>query len=114
MAFSILSRIGDILQEDALSNPNSPVAKCSVQGSKMNDNMHQMPWLRLRSRNSLIDQMNKADGKQFASDASNYSAPLTPYNEAKTSSSVTSTPSLNRVWCISKEACIGLSPRNSP
>lgn len=118
LAFSILSRIGDILQEDALSNPNSPVAKCCTPGSKMNDdNMDQiqMPWLRLRSRHSLIDQMNKADGKYFTSDASSCSTSETSNSEAK-SSSVNSTPSVNRVWCVSsrKEACISLSPGNSP
>lgn len=81
------------------------------------DNMDQiqMPWLRLRSRHSLIDQMNKADGKYFTSDASSCSTSETSNSEAK-SNSVNSTPSVNRVWCVSsrKEACIGLSPGNSP
>ncbi|KAG9131572.1 hypothetical protein Leryth_015125 [Lithospermum erythrorhizon] len=35
LAYSILSRIGDILQEDFLCNPNSPAATCQLPGLKI-------------------------------------------------------------------------------
>ncbi|KAK7307391.1 hypothetical protein VNO77_40409 [Canavalia gladiata] len=59
LAFSIMSRIGDILQEDSLSNPNSPaVINCSpginLSGTWVVDS---------HIRQSLLDKMNKADGQ---------------------------------------------------
>ncbi|GER46903.1 Rop guanine nucleotide exchange factor [Striga asiatica] len=35
LAFRILSRIGDILQEDVMSNPNSPAAMSALIGAKI-------------------------------------------------------------------------------
>ncbi|KAJ0054456.1 hypothetical protein Pint_02634 [Pistacia integerrima] len=93
LAFSILSRIGDILQEDAVSNPNSPVAKYHLPGSKTNANL-EMPWLSLRVRHSLIDQMNLVDGKFNIFDASSYNVSEISCNETKTSS-VSASPSLS-------------------
>lgn len=88
LAFSILSRIEDILQEDIISNPNSPAATSSFPGINLSDT----PVVSLRIRHSLIDQMNKVDG-QFCD---------MEYSEAKTNS-VTATPSRSRVWCIGSD-----------
>ncbi|XP_058190577.1 rop guanine nucleotide exchange factor 14 isoform X2 [Rhododendron vialii] len=96
LAFKILTRMGDILREDVLSNPNSPVPTGCFPGMNLSDS----PVHSQRVRHSLIDQMNKVDG-EFCS------------AEIK-SSPVTATPSRNRVWCIGREACSSVSPPDSP
>ncbi|KAL0330983.1 UNVERIFIED_CONTAM: Rop guanine nucleotide exchange factor 14 [Sesamum angustifolium] len=106
LAFSILSRIGDILQEDVMSNPNSPVAMSHLVGARI-PGISDSPMLD-RVRHSLIHQLNSADGKSFnASDIEAH------YEEAKISS-VSATPSRSRVWCIGREACHSVSAQNSP
>ncbi|KAL2348767.1 hypothetical protein Fmac_002767 [Flemingia macrophylla] len=58
LAFSILSRIGDILQEDYLSNPNSPLV-ISSPGINLSET-----WVvGSHIRQSLLDKMNKAGGQ---------------------------------------------------
>lgn len=108
LAFSIISRIGEILQEDTLSNPNSPSAMLCFTGINMNRIM-QSPSCGPSARHSLIDQMNKADGKYSESNSSSYPDRELCYGEGRTNS-VDATPSGSRVWCIGKEACIGVSP----
>ncbi|KAE9614544.1 hypothetical protein Lal_00012308 [Lupinus albus] len=109
LAFSILSRLGDILLEDSLSNPNSPVATTSS------------PWINLshalvvdsRIRRSLIDKMNKTDSQHC--DSSCGSASDLEHSSIKAeATNTTSTPSHSRVWCTGREACRGVSPQNSP
>lgn len=110
LAFSILCRIGDILQEDVMSNPNSPAPACCFPGLNLNG-VSDTPLVSLRVRHSLIDQMNMADG-QFESSTNNSSD--LEHGETK-ASLVTATPSRSsRVWCIGREACSSMSPRNSP
>ncbi|KAL0312320.1 UNVERIFIED_CONTAM: Rop guanine nucleotide exchange factor 14 [Sesamum radiatum] len=105
LAFSILSRIGDILQEDVMSNPNSPVAMSHLVGARI-PGISDSPMLEVR--HSLIHQLNSTDGKSFnASDVEAH------YEEAKISS-VSATPSRSRVWCIGREACHSVSAQNSP
>ncbi|GFP81545.1 rop guanine nucleotide exchange factor 14 [Phtheirospermum japonicum] len=109
LAFSILSRIGDILQEDVMSNPSSPVAMSHLVGAKI-PGISDSPMLD-RVRHSLIHQLNGVDGKSSReSDGSDGEARL---EEAKISS-VSATPSRSRVWCIGKEACHSLSAQSSP
>uniref|UniRef100_A0A5B7AWU5 Putative rop guanine nucleotide exchange factor 14 n=1 Tax=Davidia involucrata TaxID=16924 RepID=A0A5B7AWU5_DAVIN len=112
LAFSILSRIGDILQEEVLSNPNSPVPTCSFPGINLT-RVSDSPVLGQRIRHSLIDHMNKVNGQFCDSNAGNASDLELSCGEAKTSW-LTPTPSRSRVWCIGREACSSLSPRNSP
>ncbi|XVE99989.1 hypothetical protein REPUB_Repub03eG0247900 [Reevesia pubescens] len=106
LAFSIMCRIGEILEEDSLSNPNSPVATLCFPGINVNRNM-QSPACGPRARQSLIDQLNKADGKYCESDSSSYSD--REFSVGRTNC-VNATPSRSRVRCIGKEACIGVSP----
>ncbi|KAK4435606.1 Rop guanine nucleotide exchange factor 14 [Sesamum alatum] len=106
LAFSILSRIGDILQEDVMSNPNSPVAMSHLVGARI-PGISDSPMLD-RVRHSLIHQLNSADGKSF--DASDVEA----HREEAKISSVSATPSRSRVWCIGREACHSVSAQNSP
>lgn len=61
LSFSILSRIGDILQEDVASNPNSPVAISHLIAARI-PGILDNPMLD-RVRHSLIRQLNGVDGK---------------------------------------------------
>ncbi|KAF7829118.1 rop guanine nucleotide exchange factor 14-like [Senna tora] len=109
LAFSILSRIGDILQEDALSNPNSPVATSWSPAPNLSET-----WVvGSHIRHSLIDKMNKADGPYCESSCGSTSDLELSCTDAKPNS-VTQTPSRSRVWCIGREACTSVSPQNSP
>ncbi|KAG5134645.1 hypothetical protein JHK82_025833 [Glycine max] len=109
LAFSILSRIGDILQEDSLSNPNSPVAiKCSP-----GINLSQTWEVSSHIKQSLLDKINKADRQYCNSSCYSTSDLELPSIDIK-SSSVIATPNRSTVWCISREACKSVSPLNSP
>lgn len=113
LASSILCRMRDILQEDIFSNPNSPISTTSSFPGINLTGMTETPTPSLRIRHSLIDQMNMVDGR-----FGNANAGTSPDCEASFSdsrrSSVMATPSRSRVWCIGREACGSLSPRNSP
>lgn len=112
LAFSILSRIGDILQEEILNSPNSPAAKCNFPVVNLNKSLdHRTPSLRVR--HSLIDQMNIVDRHFREPNTVKYSELEFSGEEAKTTS-VMATPGRSRVWCIGREACSNLSPKNSP
>ncbi|XP_057799036.1 rop guanine nucleotide exchange factor 14 isoform X2 [Salvia miltiorrhiza] len=108
LAFSILSRLGDILQEDIVSNPNSPVAMSHLVGARI-PGISDSPMLD-RVRHSLIHQLNTVEVKSCNSGETNN---VSEVDEAKISS-VSATPSRSRVWCIGKEACHSLSAQNSP
>ncbi|KAH0642743.1 hypothetical protein KY289_033717 [Solanum tuberosum] len=110
LAFSILTRIGEILQEDILSNPNSPAASCHLPGIRI-AGLTDSP-MASRVRHSLIDQMNKTDGRCCDSHRTNASDIDIEFAESRLSS-VTATPS-RRVWCIGREACSSMSAANSP
>ncbi|KAL3844381.1 hypothetical protein ACJIZ3_001784 [Penstemon smallii] len=107
LAFSILSRIGDILQEDITSNPNSPMIMSHLVGARI-PGISDSPILD-RVRHSLIHKLNSADGKSCDS----HEIDASDVEEAKISS-VNATPSRSRVWCIGKEACRSVSAQNSP
>ncbi|CAK9180021.1 unnamed protein product [Ilex paraguariensis] len=108
LAFSILSRMGDILQEDVLSNPSSPAAASCFPGVNLT-RISDTP-VASRVRHSLIDQMNTINGEHCDSNSANVSD---SENQPKTSS-VTATPSRSRLRRISREVCISLSPNKSP
>ncbi|KAE9613224.1 hypothetical protein Lal_00027684 [Lupinus albus] len=109
LAFSILSRIQDIMQEDSLSNPNSPVVTSCSPGI----NLSETCVIGSHIRHSLLDKMNMADGK-YCSSSSATNSDIEPSSIGAKTSSVISTPSRSRVWCIGREACMSLSPQNSP
>ncbi|XP_043695493.1 rop guanine nucleotide exchange factor 14 [Telopea speciosissima] len=111
LAFSILSRIKDILQEDLLSNPNSPVT-CCFPGMNLSGNYDTLS-ARDSVRHSLIDQMNRVDG-QFR-DISGSKVHDAEFSDHKfKTNSLTANPSRSRVWCIGRESCRSLSAPNSP
>ncbi|KAK8639906.1 hypothetical protein V6N13_138272 [Hibiscus sabdariffa] len=81
LAFSILSRMGEILQEDSLCNPDSGVATWFFPGIKVENPRH-----------SLIDAMKRVEGSHCESDTDRESCgDATP-----------STSRSGRVWCIGK------------
>ncbi|CAL5188339.1 unnamed protein product [Lathyrus oleraceus] len=103
LAFSISSRIGDILQEDSLSNSDS---LSSSPGTNISET-----WMTdSHIRQSLLQKMNKADGQccDSTSDLEHESL------DAKSNDVIAATPSRSSVWCISREACASLSTPNSP
>ncbi|KAJ4837268.1 Rop guanine nucleotide exchange factor 14 [Turnera subulata] len=107
LAFRILSRIADIVQEDALSNPSSPVTPSFLPGiHALETHVHVVNGQHSLQRDKLEECKFRASG----SDSSYYDSDLDfCYSDAKTSS-VTATPSRNRMWCIGGEGCIGVSP----
>ncbi|GAV88177.1 PRONE domain-containing protein [Cephalotus follicularis] len=124
LAFTVLSRIGEILQEDGLINSSWPVSTCCFPGKNAGAGVSEMPPLGpccfpgrnagagvsgtqpfgARVQHSLIDQMNRADENFYDSDS---------YNVANTSSA-TAISRRSRIWCIGREACMGVALRNSP
>ncbi|CAA0260374.1 Rop guanine nucleotide exchange factor 14 [Arabidopsis thaliana] len=94
LAFRILSRMGEILKEDSLSNPNSPAPPSCFPSSRDPYRTPERPLLSSRVRHSLTDDMNKADGTETGLDFL--------FADAK-ASSVNTTPSRSsRLWCLSK------------
>ncbi|XP_024016661.1 rop guanine nucleotide exchange factor 14 isoform X2 [Eutrema salsugineum] len=61
LAFRILSRIREILQEDALSNPSSPATASCFSGSNNLFRTTERVLASSRLKHSLIHDMNKAD-----------------------------------------------------
>lgn len=121
LAFSILSRIGDVMKEDiGASNPNSPASTscCFTTGILLN----------ITNNYSPIRSLDDADGRQHyastsstaasisngSSSSSTFDSEINSYSDAKASPVVSSTPSRRRVWCIGREACVSVSPPNSP
>ncbi|CAN1139325.1 Rop guanine nucleotide exchange factor 14 [Linum perenne] len=114
LACSILTRIGDVLQEEVLSNPNSPAAGETTGVFDMSAGVYGM---KLHHHHGEFDEMNKVEaGKLRYSDASNSISDWEfCYSEPKSSSSANDTPSRSRVWCIGREACLSTtSPADSP
>ncbi|KAK8614328.1 hypothetical protein V6N13_122689 [Hibiscus sabdariffa] len=90
LAFSILSRMGEILQEDSLCNPDSGVATWFFPGIKVEN-----------TRCSLIDAMKRVEGSHCESDT----------DRGSCGDATPSTSRSGRVWCIGKETCsVGMSP----
>nr|GMD99242.1 rop guanine nucleotide exchange factor 14 [Ipomoea batatas] len=113
LAFTILTRIGEILQEDILSNPNSPAAACHLPGLRIPGTPGSPAPGSHRVRHSLIDQMNKVDGRASFSCRTNASD-LDLDSVSSMRGLITATPSRRRGWCLSREVCRSKSPENSP
>jgi hypothetical protein len=83
-----LSRIGDIFEEDGLSNPNSSVAMPYFSGI----NHCETSAVDVDVRHSLIDQMNKVHGHYCDSNSSSTCDLESSFSDAK-ASLVATTPS---------------------
>ncbi|XP_074270543.1 rop guanine nucleotide exchange factor 14-like [Silene latifolia] len=110
LAYSILSRIGDILQEDHLSNPNSPIPTSSFHSGLSLNRMLDSPITNSHIRHSLVDQMNKVDGYLSDSNPSRFSDSDISLSTETKSSSVTATPCSSRIWRIGKDVTSNASP----
>lgn len=112
LAYSILSRIGDILHEDHSSNPNSPMPKCCFLKGLNPKGISGSPIVKPRIGHSLLDRMNKADG--YFSDSNPSRSPdseLSSSTDAcKYNSSETATSSSSQASCIAKDHCNHGSP----
>uniref|UniRef100_A0A1J3JZK1 Rop guanine nucleotide exchange factor 14 n=1 Tax=Noccaea caerulescens TaxID=107243 RepID=A0A1J3JZK1_NOCCA len=94
LAYRILSRMGEILKEDSLSNPNSPAPPSCFPSSRELYRTPERPLLSSRARHSLTDDMNKAGETESGLDFL--------FADGKVSS-VNTTPSRStRLWCLSK------------
>ncbi|KAK9716057.1 hypothetical protein RND81_06G208600 [Saponaria officinalis] len=113
LAYSILSRIGDILQEDHLSNPNSPIPTRSFNSGLSLNRMPDSPITNSHIQQSLVDRMNKVDGYFSDSIPSRLSDSEISSSTDTKSSSVTATPSSSRIWRIGKDATCIASPDSS-
>ncbi|KAH9617595.1 hypothetical protein KSS87_005852 [Heliosperma pusillum] len=113
LAYSILSRIGDILQEDYLSNPNTPIPTSSFHSGLSLNRMLDSPINNSGIRHSLVEQMNKVDGYFSDSNPSRFSdSEISSSTETK-SSSVTATPSSSQIWRTGKDSITKGSPDSS-
>ncbi|KAL8244644.1 hypothetical protein R6Q59_010902 [Mikania micrantha] len=97
LAFNILTRFGDICQEDVSVDPNSPMAMYSLPGVKITG----ICISSVSSRHILFDKMNNIEGKLslLKAEKASYTACLSDDTNAD---SVTATPSR---CCIGKEVC---------
>ncbi|PON68590.1 PRONE domain containing protein [Parasponia andersonii] len=114
LAFSILCRIGDVVREDGASNPNTP--SCCFTGILLNITNSYSP-IRLNGVNGrprCDSTSSTATSSSSSSNSSTCDSEFNSYSDAKASPAVSSTPSRRRVWCIGREACVSLSPPNSP
>ncbi|KAI3505398.1 hypothetical protein L1887_27527 [Cichorium endivia] len=101
LAFSILTRIGDVSQEDILSDPNSPMATNCLSGAII-----PISTSNTMATHTLIDKMDKIEGKTSplkAQEASHISF----LSDEPNRRSVTSTPSRSGGCCL-------MSPTNTP
>ncbi|KAL8150490.1 hypothetical protein V2J09_020298, partial [Rumex salicifolius] len=114
LAYNMLLRIGDILQEDHSSNPTSPVPMTCFPG--LLSPKWCSPSPNQRARRSLVDQMSRADGYFSDSNPSIRSSDLDISSSEARTSSVMATPSASRVWCTGNgsEPYSHGSPCNSP
>ncbi|KAL0546028.1 hypothetical protein IC582_015932 [Cucumis melo] len=98
LAYSILSRIRDVLQEDAMCNPNSPAPTCCFPAMSLLNN-HSDQISVLHAWQPLISHLNSPD---------------TTFSSSKVrENSPTTTPSRNRAWCIGREVCRSVSSGNN-
>eukprot|EP00262_Sarcandra_glabra_P007936 TRINITY_DN21073_c0_g1_i1.p1 TRINITY_DN21073_c0_g1~~TRINITY_DN21073_c0_g1_i1.p1 ORF type:complete len:546 (-),score=95.93 TRINITY_DN21073_c0_g1_i1:328-1965(-) len=114
LAFSILSRIGDILQEDDLNKPDSllvPMFKFDRFFDINLTGLSESPATQVK--NSLLDQMDRVDGSFCQSNVNKHAEEFFD-TEAKTSTTLVSPLRRSKVWCYGREACASVSPPCSP
>ncbi|KAE8671364.1 Rop guanine nucleotide exchange factor 14 [Hibiscus syriacus] len=95
LAFSIMCRMGEIVQEDSLYNQDSSIATWCFPGIKVRNPRH-----------SIIDTVEKVEGEDCESDTDRES-----YSDASVDATL-STSRSRRVLCIGKDTCasVGMSP----
>lgn len=105
LAFSILSRIGDIFQEDDLKNPTTPIAnlKFDFSSNVYLAGIAETPPGHIKR--SLIDQMNTVDGRFSSFYIGKASEEHFLDGKAKRITVVPTSPLRSRTWCYGREVC---------
>lgn len=113
LGFSIMSRIGDILQEDDLKKPTTPIAtlKFDFTSDVYLAGITETPPGHIKR--SLVDQMNKVDGRYIKHNASKAVEEPNSDSKEKTIMVVTASPLGSRGWCYGREPCV-ITPPSSP
>ncbi|KAI7740090.1 hypothetical protein M8C21_026367 [Ambrosia artemisiifolia] len=111
LAFSILTRIGDISQEDVLSDANSPMAKNSLLGVNIPSILDQSSS-NIKARRTLIDKMDSIEGKLSLLKTEEASDTALLRDESNRRS-VTTTPGSSSGCCVGKESYFS-SPTDTP
>ncbi|KAI3821875.1 hypothetical protein L1987_09450 [Smallanthus sonchifolius] len=108
LAFNILTRIGDICQEDVSVDPSSPMAMNSLPGMNISG-ISGISISSVSSRHTFFDKVNNMEGKVslLKAEKASYTVCLSVETNAD---SLTSTPSR---CCIGKEVCFS-PPKMSP
>ncbi|KAK1435961.1 hypothetical protein QVD17_01734 [Tagetes erecta] len=107
-AFNILTRIGDVCQEDVTVDPSSPMAMNTLPGMNISS-ISGISILGVSSRHMIFDKTNRMDVKTslLKAEKASYTACL---SDETNTDPVTTTPSR---CCICKEGCF-TPPKMSP
>lgn len=110
LAFSVLSRIGDILIEDDLKKPTTPIAtlKFDFCSDVYLSGITETPPGHIKR--SLIDQMNMVDGRTKGTKVSKGIID----KKSKMITVIAASPLRNKAWCYGKEESEYCTPSCSP
>ncbi|KAL4592972.1 hypothetical protein LXL04_005981 [Taraxacum kok-saghyz] len=114
LAFNILTRIGDIAQQDVLIDPNSPMATNILPGVKNVVGISGICVSSISARHTLpIDRVNNIQGKFSLLKAEKASYASSLLSDESNTNSVAVTPIPSPRCCLGKEACF-TPPKMSP
>ncbi|PWA60220.1 PRONE domain-containing protein [Artemisia annua] len=111
LAFSILTRIGDVSQEDILSDPDSPMATNSLPGANI-PGISGISSSNTKTKHIMIDKMDDMEGKSslLKTEEASHTGLLSDEPSIR---SATTTPSRSSGCCLGKEAYFS-TPTDSP
>ncbi|GKA02038.1 Rop guanine nucleotide exchange factor 14-like protein [Tanacetum coccineum] len=111
LAFSILTRIGDVSQEDILSDPDSPMATNSLLRANI-PGISGISSSNTKTKHTLIDKMDNIEGKSslLKTEEASHTGLLSDEPSIR---SATTTPSRSSGCCLGKEAYFS-TPTDSP
>ncbi|KAI3792896.1 hypothetical protein L2E82_06788 [Cichorium intybus] len=112
LAFNILTRIGDIAQQDVLIDPNSPMAKYTLPGVKNVVGISGISVSNISSRHTSIEKVNNIQGK-FSLLKVEKASYASLFSDESNTNSVAATPIPSPRCCMGKEACF-TPPKMSP
>ncbi|KAL8170522.1 hypothetical protein V2J09_022326 [Rumex salicifolius] len=114
LAYKILVRIGDVLQEDHTNNPTSPVPKASVAGLLSPKWMLSPSGTSHGAKRSLEDGMSSSRVESYFNDSNPSRRSSDLEVSSSRTSSVMNTPSSSWIWCIGGDAFRHGSPYKTP
>ncbi|KAK1417742.1 hypothetical protein QVD17_26876 [Tagetes erecta] len=110
LAFSILTRIGDVAQEDVLNNPDSPMARDSLLGANIPD-IPGTSTSNIKTRRTLVDKMDCIEKLSLLK--TEEASDTTSFSDETNIRSVTATPSTSSGCCLGKDSYFS-SPMDTP